>query len=72
MKKSSRQESIIVNNFFTLASIVMIAITIILYSKYIVADKKPKEIEKQMSKESYMKVADVLDLDFLEFDRSVT
>ena len=38
MKKSSRQESIIVNNFFTLASIVMIAITIILYSKYISND----------------------------------
>ncbi len=38
MKKSSRQESMIVNNFFTLASIVMIAITIILYSKYISND----------------------------------
>ena len=38
MKKSSRRESLIVNNFFTLASIVMIAITIILYSKYISND----------------------------------
>ena len=38
MKKSSRQESIIVNNFFTLASIVIIAVTIILYSKYISND----------------------------------
>ena len=29
---------------------------------------KPKEIEEQMNRESYMKVADVLDLDFLEFE----
>jgi hypothetical protein len=29
---------------------------------------KPKEIEEQMTRESYMKVADVLDLDFLEFE----
>lgn len=36
--KSSRQESIIVNNFFTLASIVIISITIILYSKFISND----------------------------------
>ena len=29
---------------------------------------KPKEIEEQQTKESYVKVADALDLDFLEFD----
>ena len=36
--KNSRRESLIVNNFFTLASIVIISITIILYSKYISND----------------------------------
>lgn len=39
MSKYQRQ-SLIVNNFFTLASIVIISITITLYSKYIVGDKK--------------------------------
>lgn len=33
-----KRQSLIVNNFFTLASIVMISITIILYSKYISND----------------------------------
>ena len=45
MKRKVRQ-SLIINNFFTLASIVIISISIILYSKYIVGDKKPKEIKK--------------------------
>lgn len=37
MKRGMRQ-SLIVNNFFTLASIIIIAITITLYTKYIVND----------------------------------
>jgi hypothetical protein len=37
--KSSRRQSLIVNNFFTLASIVIISITIVLYSKYISNDE---------------------------------
>ncbi|MDD3009018.1 MAG: hypothetical protein RBR70_09980 [Arcobacter sp.] len=35
----TRRQSLIVNNFFTLASIVMISIVIVLYSKFIVGDK---------------------------------
>ena len=45
MKRKIRQ-SLIINNFFTLASIVIISVTIILYSKYIVPDIKTKEIKK--------------------------
>lgn len=37
MKKGAR-DSVIVNNFFTLASIVLISVTIIIYSKYIAND----------------------------------
>ncbi|MGE0051054.1 MAG: hypothetical protein AB7S49_05955 [Arcobacter sp.] len=36
----TRRQSLIVNNFFTLASIVMISVTMILYSKFIVGDKE--------------------------------
>ena len=36
--RKTRRESLIVNNFFTLASIVIISITIVLYSKYISND----------------------------------
>lgn len=39
MKRGMRQ-SLLINNFFTLASIVIISITITLYSKYIVGDEK--------------------------------
>ena len=45
--KRRRSQSLIINNFFTLASIVMISITIILYSKYITTPLKPKEIKKE-------------------------
>lgn len=38
MKRGMRQ-SLVINNFFTLASIIMIAVTITLYSKYILGDK---------------------------------
>ncbi|MDD2292548.1 MAG: hypothetical protein PHV52_09785 [Aliarcobacter sp.] len=36
--KNGARDSVLVNNFFTLASIVLIAVTIILYSKYIAND----------------------------------
>jgi hypothetical protein len=45
--KSSRRESLIVNNFFTLASIVIISITIILYSKFISNDDYKNEYLKE-------------------------
>lgn len=51
MKRGAR-DSVIVNNFFTLASIVMISITIILYSKYIANDgyeEPTKEIVTPLS-----------------------
>lgn len=51
MRKGAR-DSVIVNNFFTLASIVMISITIILYSKYIANDgyeEPTKEIVTPLS-----------------------
>ena len=45
MKRGAR-DSLIVNNFFTLASIVLITITIVLYSKYIANDSY-EEITKE-------------------------
>ena len=45
MKRGAR-DSLIVNNFFTLASIVLISITIVLYSKYIANDSY-EEIKKE-------------------------
>jgi hypothetical protein len=51
MKRGAR-DSVIVNNFFTLASIVMISITIVLYSKYIANDgyeEPTKEIVTPLS-----------------------
>lgn len=45
MKRGAR-DSLIVNNFFTLASIVLICITIVLYSKYIANDSY-EEIKKE-------------------------
>lgn len=45
--KSSRRDSLIVNNFFTLASIVIISITIILYSKFISNDDYKNEYLKE-------------------------
>lgn len=44
--RSSRRQSLIVNNFFTLASIVMLSISMILYSKFIVGDDEPEEAKK--------------------------
>lgn len=43
--RSSRRQSLIVNNFFTLASIVMLSITMVLYSKFI-ANDEPEEAKK--------------------------
>lgn len=43
MKRGMRQ-SLLVNNFFTLASIIIISVTITLYTKYIVDDEPTKEI----------------------------
>lgn len=40
-----RRQSLIVNNFFTLASIVMLSISMILYSKFI-ANDEPEEAKK--------------------------
>ncbi|CAM3546837.1 hypothetical protein [Arcobacter aquimarinus] len=48
----SRRQSLIVNNFFTLASIVIISITLVLYSKYILNDgyeEPTKEIVTPLS-----------------------
>lgn len=45
MKRGAR-DSLIVNNFFTLASIVLITITIVLYSKYIANDSY-EEVRKE-------------------------
>ena len=41
----TRRQSLIVNNFFTLASIVMLSISMILYSKFI-ANDEPEEAKK--------------------------
>lgn len=46
MRKGAR-ESLIVNNFFTLASIIIITVTIILYSKYIAKDNYANENLKE-------------------------
>lgn len=35
-----RRDSLVVNNFFTLASIIIISVTMVLYNKYIVKDEK--------------------------------
>lgn len=43
--RNSRRQSLIVNNFFTLASIVMLSISMILYSKFI-ANDEPEEAKK--------------------------
>ena len=40
-----RRQSLIVNNFFTLASIAMITISIVLYSKFIVGSNEPSKEE---------------------------
>lgn len=57
MKRGMRQ-SLIVNNFFTLASIIIISITIVLYSKYIANDDyknitKEKVIPLQCEKDTF-------------------
>ncbi len=57
MKRGAR-DSQIINNFFSLASIIIIAIVIVLYSKYIVKDESlesPKKeiVELQCEKENY-------------------
>jgi hypothetical protein len=44
----SRNQSTIINNFFTLASIIIIAVTLTLYVKYIVP--KQKEETKSITK----------------------
>ena len=41
----TRRQSLIVNNFFTLASIAMITISIVLYSKFIVGSNEPSKEE---------------------------
>ena len=47
MKRGAR-DSVIVNNFFTLASIVLISITIVLYSKYIANDSYEEITEEEV------------------------
>ena len=43
--RNLRRQSLIVNNFFTLASIVILSISMILYSKFI-ANDEPEEAKK--------------------------
>ena len=56
---SQRRQSLIVNNFFTLVSILLISITIVLYSKYISNDDykndnlKEKVISLPCEKETF-------------------
>ena len=57
MKRGAR-DSQIINNFFSLATIVMISVVIILYSKYIVKDENQENPKKEIvklecEKESY-------------------
>ncbi len=54
--KKIRRQSLVVNNFFTLASIAMISIIIVLYSTYIVGDRpitKEEVIPLSCEKEIY-------------------
>ncbi len=51
------RDSLVVNNFFTFASIVIITITLTLYTKYIRNDSDKLKIkELQCQKQSYTKV----------------
>jgi hypothetical protein len=57
MKRGAR-DSQIVNNFFSLATIVIIAVVITLYTKYVVKDEEPLNTKKEVlklacEKESY-------------------
>lgn len=52
MSRNIRQ-SLLVNNFFTLASIIIISVTITLYSKYIVGDKEKVITPLSCQKESF-------------------
>jgi len=56
MKRGAR-DSQVINNFFTLATIVMITVVIVLYSKYIVKDESQENIKERLvlscEKESY-------------------
>ena len=47
MKRGAR-DSQVINNFFTLATIIMITVVIVLYSKYIVKDESKKEFKKEI------------------------
>ncbi|MFA9374955.1 MAG: hypothetical protein ACERKK_12450 [Poseidonibacter sp.] len=50
MRRGLRQ-SIIINNFFTLASIIIITVTLVLYTKYIQPSKTTKEkVEKKVER----------------------
>ncbi|WP_072681383.1 hypothetical protein [Arcobacter sp. LA11] len=46
MKRGAR-DSQVINNFFTLATIIMITVVIVLYSKYIVKDEDQKNPQKE-------------------------
>lgn len=47
---SRRKQSQIINNFFTLASIIIIAVTLVLYTTYIVKDPNEKEVISEPKK----------------------
>lgn len=72
VKRTRANDSIIINNLFTFATIVMVSITIVLYSTFIVEPKKNKEINPlkkiealPCQKKSNFKVA-IKDLDILK------
>lgn len=55
---SQRRDSIIVNNFFTLASILMISIVLILYSKYGPEKEKPLRVNSGLECQKLTKTTD--------------
>lgn len=48
--ETSRRPSLIVNNFYSLITIVIISIAIIIYTNYVVPAQKKAEIEKNAKK----------------------
>ncbi|MEA3383360.1 MAG: hypothetical protein U9Q20_01605 [Campylobacterota bacterium] len=52
--KTTKKQSVVINNFFSLITIIIISITIILYVNYVVPaqkERKQKELQLQKQKE---------------------
>lgn len=56
MSKNHRRQSLIINNFFTLASIIIIAVTLTLYNRYFNQVNETNLTNKQTLKKEFLKL----------------